>query len=331
MPLSFAETIECNTNTCYNILMSTFEIPALPRDDDDYSQFKEALVAIHQAVAPECDPGFSQGGMRHANADGSRYYFPHPDDREEVLSSARKLSVGADDARRSLIVPVGILAAHPYNGSGRTSRAYHARLVGMSSSEIEKLKICGPRVWLGTDEDAHEIIDLRPPEALLPYIEDYVYDEAGIERQTSLQQSFAILSRGVAEYKEVVGRLPEDYQSDLNEAFEVGPFNKDFYVRIEDPASLAFALDAQTQKQGNEDLPEGISDLVGAMTRLGEDNLAQLVEDMWRFRRLRALANIACLGDGSLGSRVVSVPGHEEPLAITDHYVQLTNNLVMSQ
>lgn len=304
--------------------MSTLELPSLPRETDSYEQFKATLLTIQEAAAPECDRGFSQGSLRHANADGSYYYFPQPADREEILRFARDLSAEADGPRKSLIVPVGILATHPFEGSGRTSRVYHAMLAGKTAAEIEALGICGFRNWIGTDEQAHQIIDLRPPAALLPHIENYVYESTDTKKRVRVPADWMILEAGVEEYREVVRQLPETYQVDLDEALHARPFNKEFFVRPDDPTSIEFALNAQEQEPGNRDPAE----LITTMTHLGEDGLKQFVDDMWRFRRLRAMANIACLSATELGSRKVSTQDHETPLAITDQYIRLTNNLV---
>ncbi len=307
--------------------MFTPELPSHTESWDDPEYFRDNLLNAQQAAAPGCDPDFCETKMRFADEDGSYYYFPHPRDMQQVLDFARILSRDSDVTQRSLILPVGILAAHPFrDGNGRTSRFVHATLSGKSPAEIAELEICGPRIWIGTDEEAHKVIDLRPPPALQSYIEDHVYETAGLKKQINLQHGYTISDEGVASYKKAQGHLPKDYVKDLDETITAVPFNDSYYFSVLEPAAVEFALNAQLRN--DENFSEEVVGPTKALTSLGEVGLIRFVDDMWRFRLLRAKTTVACLANTVLGSRIITIPDHDEPLTVTSHYTRLTNNLV---
>lgn len=303
--------------------MYSFDMPPVPDDGVAYDQFRADLVALHQIAAPGCTPGFTAATMRYSG--NPYFYFPHPDDHREVFEYALELSADADEVQRSLIIPTAIVAAHPFeDGSGRTARADHARRMGKSAEEIAQLGICGPRLVL-QDERAQKVIDLRPPKMLLPHIEGYVYEANGVDKRVKLRPDYDIMSDGIKSYQAVYEVLPGRYRKSLRDTLGVTPFNDEYCVRLDDPESLNFALNVQGHDGA---MVKGLSDVLHTLADAGEDGLKQVVDDMWRFRLLRARAHVSCLGNTMLGSQKIRLADQSGRQTITSHYIRLSNNLI---
>lgn len=87
-----------------------------------------------------------------------------------------------------------------------------------------------------------------------------------------------------------------------------------------------YLLGAESSESAN--TSEAPSDLTITMTDLGVNGIKQCIEEVWQYRHLRAKANVACLGQTTLGSQMLLLPDYEVPLSFTEHYIRLSNNLV---
>jgi hypothetical protein len=311
--------------------MSVLDLPPLPRQWGEYRDFEIFIDNLHQAITPDCTPGFTQRAMRYSDGQGGYFYFPHPRDTQEVLSFALDLAEGADEVRRSLILPSSVIAGHPlHDDNGKVSRGLHAMLAGRTATEIERLGICRPHPSTITDTAAKAIVDLCPPEALTPHIKVCIYEAAGVEKHVNLTNGFEVSNEGVLAYQSLRHNLSEADNNELDAVISLSTLilwegNK-YLMDLKDVDSLEFALNAQLSKAVP--MTDGKINFSEAMASLGEDGLRQFVADLWRYRFLRAKAAIACVGNTALGTRVVTLPDCDKPMSITGHYIRLTNNLV---
>ena len=246
------------------------------------------------------------------------------------MGHAYSLACEADQTHKSLIIPAGILAAHPFeNGNGRAARAAHAKLVGKTTAQIEELRICGPRYIQGTDVEAQAVVDLRPPLELQPLIDAHVYELAQETKKINLHEEHHVSLLGLQAFIVSLKRMSPSPQKTLKEVVQWSQVitwpDDEFYLSLHDKEGLEFALSIQNSS----DKASDDFDLAAHLADLNEDGLEQVVADLWKYRLLRARATIDCTSPTTiLGQRELVLPNQERRMSVVDHFIRLTNNLI---